>query len=289
MQQIERGIYYEDSFLGVTVGGLVFSHGTIMIDAPLRLEDSRTWRSALINQRSNRLLVYLDAHPDRTLGARAMDCTILAHQKTAQVFRSRSTIFKGQFIETGAAWESYPDAIGIRWASPDIIFTHRTSLHWGGPEVVLEHHPGPTAGATWVVVSAERVVFIGDLVVINQPPFLADADLEGWLESLELLMTSYTDYLIISGRGGVVRKEAIRAQYQLIKNANKGIERLAKHNASPDDTLELIPSLLADFDFDDHQTERFTQRLKYGLYQAYARRYRPSSALEQPVVEDDEA
>ena len=77
MQQIKPGIYFEDGYLGVTLGALVFSHGTIMIDAPLRPEDARAWRSALLNLRggSSRLLVSLDAHLDRTLGTRAMECT----------------------------------------------------------------------------------------------------------------------------------------------------------------------------------------------------------------------
>jgi hypothetical protein len=36
MHQIERGILYEDTYLGVTLGALVFSHGVIIIDAPIR-------------------------------------------------------------------------------------------------------------------------------------------------------------------------------------------------------------------------------------------------------------
>jgi glyoxylase-like metal-dependent hydrolase (beta-lactamase superfamily II) len=290
MQQIERGIFYEDTFLGVTVGGIAFSHGTIMIDAPLRAEDARAWRSMLLNQRggSNRLLVNLDSHPDRTLGARALDCTILAHQKTAQVFRSRPTIFKGTLVESGSAWELYPEAIGMRWVTPDITFTHSMSLHWGGPEVILEHHPGPTPGATWAVIPAEKVLFVGDLVVINQPPFLAYAEMEEWLEALDLLQTSYSDHLIISGRGGLVMKDAIQKQHQHIRNVLKGIEKLAKRNAAPEDTEELLPSLLSDYSIDNQLREFYTHRLRYGLHQYYARRYRPTSALEQPQVEDEE-
>ncbi len=137
MQQIERGIIFEDSYLGVTVGGIASSQGTIMIDAPLRPEDTRSWRSALLNQRggSSRLLVHLDAHPDRTLGARSLDCTIVAQQKTAQVFRNRPTVFKGQNAQTGAAWEVYSEAVGIRWATPDITFTQKMI-----PRAVLKKH-----------------------------------------------------------------------------------------------------------------------------------------------------
>lgn len=290
MQQVDREIYYEDTYLGVVLGGLVFPHGTIMIDAPLRLEDARSWRSALLNQRggSNRLLVNLDAHPDRTLGAKTIDCTVIAHQKTAQVFRSRPTIFKGQNTPTGSAWESYSEAIGMRWASPDITFSQRMSLHWGGPEILLEHHSGPMAGSCWAIIPAEKVVFVGDMVTVNQPPFFANAEFDDWLTNLELLLSDFNEYLIIGGRGGLASKKAIAGQIQVLKNAAKGIEKLVRRNAGPEATESLIPQLLVDYTFEPEWTEVYTQRLRYGLYQYYARHYRPSSSLEPPVVEEDE-
>lgn len=290
MQQIERGIYYEDSYLGVTLGGFVFAHGMIMIDAPLRSEDARSWRAGLLNQRggTNRLLVNLDAHPDRTLGARAMDCTIVAHQKTAQVFRNRPTIFKGQSIETGASWETYNDAIGMRWAMPDITFTQKMSLFWGGPEIILEHHPGPAQGAIWVIIPANKVVFVGDMVVSDQPAFLANADLAAWSEGLELLVSSYKEFLIVGGRGRPVVAESAKNQLTFIRNIAKHMERLAKRNAPPEATEDLIPALLADFSFPAERHEIYWQRLRYGLYQYYARHYRPSNSLEQHRLEDSE-
>jgi glyoxylase-like metal-dependent hydrolase (beta-lactamase superfamily II) len=290
MQQIERGIYYEDGYLGVTLGGLVYSHGTIMIDAPLRADEARTWRSALLNQRggSNRLLINLDAHPDRTLGARSMECTIVAHQKAALVFRNRPTIFKGQNAETGSIWENYTDAIGVRWANPDITFSDRMSLYWGGPEVVLEHHPGPSIGAIWVLIPEAKVVFIGDAVVMEQPPFLMNADLTAWLETLNLLKNSYKDYLIVSSRGGPVPNEAVRAQIKYLEKVNKGFERLANKNALPEATESLVASLLSDFSITSPELkEKYTQRLRYGLLQYYLRSYRSEGILEELEDESD--
>jgi hypothetical protein len=139
MEHIKPGIYYEDAYLGVTLGALVTSHGTMMIDPPLRPEDARSWRSSLINQRggSNRLLVLLDSHLDRTLGARTMESTIISHLQTAHTFSNRPAIFKGQSFESGSEWESYDDAIGTRWTIPNITFTEHMILHWGGVEVHL--------------------------------------------------------------------------------------------------------------------------------------------------------
>ena len=290
MKQIENGIVYEDGYLGVTVGALIFSQGTILIDAPIRPEDTRAWRAAVMTQRgnANRLLVSLDAHPDRTLGTRALECTIVSHQKAAQVFRNRPTIFKGQSIETGAAWETYSDAIGMRWAAPDITFSERISLHWGTQEVVLEHHPGPTPGSMWVILPAAKVLFVGDTLVINQPPFLAQAELGAWIESLDLLIKTYASYTIVSGRGGVASIEEIRGMRKLLKDILQGTERLAAKNAQPEATQGMIEPLLARFSFPAKLRDLYVARLTYGLHQCFARRYRPTNVIGQPEVEEEE-
>ena len=49
MKQIEQGIFYEDVYLGVTLGALILPHGVVMVDAPLRPEDARSWKSLLLN------------------------------------------------------------------------------------------------------------------------------------------------------------------------------------------------------------------------------------------------
>lgn len=291
MQQIGKGIFIEDTYLGVTVGGMVFPHGTIYVDAPLRIEDTRAWRSALMAQRggSNRILVNLDSHLDRILGSRMMDCTVIAHQKTAQVFRNQPMIFKGQMVEMGASWEDYSDAVGIRWALPDITFQEGLSLHWGGGEVIVDHHPGPTSGACWVSIPSEGVVFTGDILVVGQTPFLAQADIQLWLENLELLQKQFKDFILVSGRGGIASTEDIKILQKGLKKVLRGMERLAKKRAAPEVTESMIPSLLEDFELPGGGRQRDIVRLKYGLYQYYVRSYHQSNSVNHIRLEEDES
>ena len=290
MRQIQRGIFFEDSYLGVTLGGLVFSHGTIMIDAPLRIEDARSWRSMLLNQRggSNRLLVNLDAHPDRTLGARSLECAVVTHQKAANVFRSRSSIFKGQNMEMGAVWEDYEDAIGLRWAIPDITFSDAMSLHWGGPEVLLEYHPGPSIGAIWAIIPEEKVIFIGDTVVLDQPPFLAEAEIPAWLETLDHLLDGYRDYIIINSRNGLVTVEQVQTQKAYLLNAQQLIQEYIETKEQPAAMEELIPQLLDGLNFPNRWREKYQQRLRYGLYQYHSHHSGSPSPVDVPVVPDSD-
>jgi hypothetical protein len=152
MKQIEPGIYYEDGYPGVTLGALAFPHGIIMIDAPLRAEDARAWRSALHN---------LPGGPNR---------------KTAQVFRNRPSIFKGQNGESGAEWEVSNDVLGNRWAVPDITFAHRIFFQWGGPQVTFEHHPGPALGSIWAIIPDAHIVCCSCPPIRITPSSAAAAD-----------------------------------------------------------------------------------------------------------------
>ncbi|HZD57673.1 MAG TPA: MBL fold metallo-hydrolase [Anaerolineales bacterium] len=283
MHQIEDGIYYEDAYSGVTLGAIILSHGTILIDSPLRGEDARSWRATLVNMggSTNRVLVNLDAHPDRTLGTRAMDTTIVTHHKTALTFRNRPTIFKGQNQDSGADWEMNDEVIGTRWSTPDITFTQQLVFHWGEPEVILEHHPGPALGSIWTIVPAAKVIFVGDAIIPEQPPFLAHADLPAWIESLDVLLATYRDYTIICGRGGPVGAEAVRAQKSYLKKILKGLERVAKRSAGPEMTEGLIAGLIKDLSIPSKLQEHYVQRLRNGLYQYYSRHYRPVEAPEE--------
>ena len=280
MQAIAKDIYIEDGYPGVTLGVISLAHGLLQIDAPPSPEDARMWRAALLSLGggSERLLVNLDAHPDRTLGARAMDCTVVVHEKTAQVFRSRPNTFKAQGEDTGADWENIPGLGNVRWVLPEITFSHQMTLHWDeNAPIILENHPGPSLGATWVILPEEKVVFIGDAVLNNQPPFLASADIPAWLETLKLLLSSsYRGWLVVSGRGGLMNVDAIRAQRDYLEQVLHKIEKLAKKKHAPEGIENLVAPLLNPFKIPANRQQKYAQRLRYGLSHYYSRHYHPA-------------
>ena len=139
MESIAKHVMIEDQYPGVTLGVIVHTHGLTQIDAPPSPEDGRSWRASLMNLGSgpDRILINLDAHPDRTLGVRAMDCSVIAHENTAEVFRNRPSTFKSQSDETGANWESISGLTGIRWVAPEISFTNTMTLNHDNGAIIL--------------------------------------------------------------------------------------------------------------------------------------------------------
>ncbi len=277
MQELAHHVYIENAYAGVTLGAINWSHGLVLIDAPFRMEDTRSWRSALLNLGGgvDRILVNLDSHYDRTLGVRGMDCTIVGHEKITDAFRNRPVTFKTTGAETGGEWELHNNLGSIRWVPPEITFTERLIIHWSESPLILEYHPGPSVGAIWAVLPDQYVAFVGDALVPDQPPFLAD--LPRWIETLRpLIQGEYQDYLLVSGRGGLVAHQQVRRQIQQLEKIQNQLETLANQKAPANETRQLVPGLLADFEIPAEREALFRQRLIHGLFQYYIRHYQPS-------------
>lgn len=280
MDAIAKNVYIEERYLGVTLGVIIQPRGLIQIDAPPSPEDGRTWRASLMGMGNGpeRVLINLDAHPDRTLGVRAMDCTVIAHEKTAQAFRNRPNTFKAQGDETGANWESIPGLGSVRWAPPEISFVEKITIHWSETPIILESHPGPSSGAIWVTLPEEKVIFVGDAVLKGQPPFLAHADLPAWIEMLKLLQEpEYKGFTIVSSRGGVVTQQIVRNQSDILKRIYDKVDKLAKKKPANPGTDKLAEAILKDFKAPAARQKQYLQRLRYGLQHYYTRHYQPSS------------
>ncbi len=276
MEEIAPHIFIETGYAGVTLGAINWPHGLILIDSPFRLEDTRSWRAALQNLGTavDRLLVNLDGHFDRTLGARAMDCTILGQEKMAQVFKNRPVTFKIQASISGGEWEFYNGLGSIRWAPPEITFTDRLQIHWDNSQLILESHPGPSIGSIWAILPEEHVLFLGDTVVASQPPFLASADIPAWIEALHVLLTpTYQNYLLVSGRGGLIPQAQVRRQLAFLEKARQALDTLAERKAPPEETAGLVPFLMVDFKLPADRQVLFEQRLRWGLSRYYVRQY----------------
>lgn len=271
MQEIADGVFIEDSYAGVVLGAVSMDTGLLMIDAPIFAEDARSWRSSMMNFSSvgNRLLASMDAHHDRSLGLRNMECRLIGHEALKDEYRSRPVSIKAQIQDTGAEWEELNGLGSIRWLSPEITFSEHLFLNWGEQPVRLEYHPGPAVGSTWAVVPHAKAVFIADTVIANMPPFLHQANIPDWLESLEVLKNEYSDYLLISGRSGIVTLKDVEAQIKFLEKTESLLKRALRRKYGVGDLNSSINKLVNDFP----DESIYQKRLAYGFAQCYQQNY----------------
>jgi glyoxylase-like metal-dependent hydrolase (beta-lactamase superfamily II) len=281
MKKLKNHIYYETSYTGATVGALLFSNDTLLVDAPLKPDESRAWLSDLskAGAKPRRLAINLDSHPDRTLGTQTLDAQVLAHRETGRQFRRRAAIFKALKQESGAEWEETPGLSGLRWVLPRVTFTDYTLLHFDDRELRLELHPGPGSGACWLISPADKVVFVGDALVIGEPPFLAQADIPAWLKQLDLLGSrAFRGYTIIAGRGGKTTSKDIADLRKLLKAVEEKLRALAKRKSAATEIDKLAVKLAEKFKGPAKRRPLYVQRLKYGMHNYFSRRYQPGKS-----------
>lgn len=276
MKKLIKDVYLETGYAGVVLGAIKFERGVMMIDAPLRAEDGQSWKEDLsgMGVGLDRMLINLDSHFDRVLGAKEMGFAVLAQQETVDIFNQRPAVFKAQQKESGSEWETLTGLSGIRWQYPEITFSDKIKFNWGKKEIYVEHHPGPEPGAAWVVLPTKKVVFVGDAVVVKQPPYLASANLKVWMDTLDVLLEApYSGYKIISGRSGLVTEKDIQTMKKLLKDIDKKMDKLGKRKAPAQGTEALVDKIVANFSTSAKYKKMHMQRVKHGLFHYYTKQY----------------
>ncbi len=269
MQEIEKDVFIESKYSGVVIGAIFAEQSCILIDAPFRIDDVKDWKSQLAKikrSRCERLLVNLDTHLDRTLGVKGMECPVILQVNGLSMVKNRSTALRSQEVEAGAIWESYDGLGNMRWVSPEITFENDLHIQLGGKNITLEHHAGANPAGVWVKLTEEKVLFVGDSLLVNQPPFLAFADLELWLEDIHLLLSNeYRDYKIIGGRDGLLQREDIKEMRDQLKSMAASLDRLKEKGIVVETAALQASKWIKKYDASPENLDIYLNRLKWGL------------------------
>lgn len=276
MQEIASNVFIETDYSGVTLGAINWQRGLLLIDAPFLPDDIRQWRTSTmtLNHSIERLMINLDEHYDRTLGSRQFECVVIGHERITQLFKDRPLAFKPQTIETGAEWESFNNLGSIRWSAPEITFSDTMEIHWDDHTLLLQSHPGPSTAAIWAVLPEEQIVFVGDAIVPAAPPFLSNADLNAWMQTLaDLQKPDFKRFTMISGRGGVITQNDIKNQVKNLEKIAKVIEKLNEKAPNQEEIVKAVHVILKNYDTPKDKEQQYFLRLRYGLIQYLRRQF----------------
>jgi len=233
MQELTPTVSIQQNALGLYTGIIQTKDGTILIDSPYRTDEPKNWGSRTGKSEAI-FLVLLDTQYDRTLSAKG---------DSHEMIGSTSRPF-----------------------SPEISFDENMNLFFGGSDVLLEHHPGSNVAGIWAILPKEKVIFVGDSVMVNQPPFLAYSNPAAWAADMKLLASrAYKGYQIVSSRAGLVTQEQVRTMGKLMAFIENSIATLKEKNADLDTYLELIPRILKRIEYSPAEGELFFNRLRWGL------------------------
>lgn len=272
MQKLADKVYAESGFLGVTVGAVVTGQGVVCIDTPTHPADARKWRLRLaqLNQKPIQYVVNLDHHRDRVIGNQWFEAAVIAHEAATDLIRSYPDQFRATLSESGADADLVSELAGVKVIPPQLTFTRELILSKGGPEIHVEHRGGSSPGACWVHLPKGKVIFLGDLLTLNAPPFLADADLERWVELLsELKKARYRDYTFVPGRGPVTDQKSLSGFISYLNTVKRKVSRYYDSDRPKSELAALVPGLLATFNPANGVRDLYARRIRFGLERLY--------------------
>ena len=266
MQKIAPNVYLEDKYIGVNLGLVVIGKELLLVDSPLHTEDVNEWFKVISERGRPKFLVLLDSHPDRVLGSRTLSLPAIAQDQTLTTIREWADTFKGNAHPIGAEADHLKRITGVNNAIPEITFSERMVIHMGGKEIVFLHRPGPRPGSMWMVIPDLSVVFVGDTVTMDEPPYVGVAVIEAWLNNLdELRGSDMKSYTLISSCGGRIDRMDINHMARFLRKVQSRVEKLENDKTRDDEIEHLAIDLMGDFTIRSIQQDLILKRLKTGL------------------------
>ncbi|NLN70030.1 MAG: hypothetical protein GX142_04505 [Chloroflexi bacterium] len=269
MEEIAQQVFIEQCFSGVVTGALKLHRGLIIIDSPCRPDEWKAWQKKLIHLGSGaaQLMILLDTHPDRLLNMPPIEAPILVQENALEIFHNLPIATRP--LEKPSTLEPEPDDMPqqTRWSLPDLCYTQQISLYWDDEPVVVTHQPGAHLAGSWVRYETEKVIFIGDSVVVNQPPFLAWCSIDRWIEELTWLGSDFfKHHKIISGRDGVISQRSINNMVKFLFHLKEVVSELLLMDDPDKDIVQELPGLLKYFHFERELKEQYQKRLSEELH-----------------------
>jgi glyoxylase-like metal-dependent hydrolase (beta-lactamase superfamily II) len=252
MKKLHKCVYYHATSDGMNVGCVLGDDGIISIDLPVPAEEARAWRAQLAELSDKPLRAIVFTSPDRVSSEALAAISPMPGALSLPAF-----IHEAGFAQLYSALEaSQPRAlepltpVQLREHAvlPDATFTDGMTLVAGSASplfVDVTFAGGYSPGSACVAVRDTGILFTGDLVAHQEPPSLAGANLDVWLEALANLRRNRKVTTLVPGRGPAGSPDIAAEAQAYLKAARAGVQRLVKARRERSDVSTLMPDLLA--------------------------------------------
>lgn len=270
IQEIASNIFVETEYHGANVGFVVTSEGVILVDTPMLPNDARLWQEE-IKQRTSQEIRYIintDHHRAHIVGNQYFpQATVMAHefawknmQSYGDSFRTRLLNLYGDRIpEAAEEWKQH-----LEITLPEITFTDRTILFSGDKEIQMIPVGGHTPATTVIYFPNEKLLFAGDLVVTDRPPFLSQGNTKEWLQALTYLRKLQYD-ILIPGHGEVTGKEATERMSEFLRLVRRKVRSAYRAGLSKADTARSLRYLIHQWPIPPFEKPKADRRFKSSL------------------------
>ncbi len=180
-------------------------------------------------------------HGDHTFGNQVFknSKTIIAHKNV------RDTLIKsGQNHLSLFKTFGLPGMDEVEVTPPNIVYEKGMEIWLGGYRLQLLYHgKGHTNGDTIIFIDQLRTVITGDLVFNKKIPYMADAYIEEWIESLNYIELLKNE-TVIPGHGPIGGRPTIIAMKHYLIDLKEHVLQQLKDKKSLEETQNAVEPIL---------------------------------------------
>ncbi|MCG3210793.1 MAG: hypothetical protein FOGNACKC_04427 [Anaerolineae bacterium] len=270
IQEIADGVFVDLDYEGANVGCILTDEGAIVIDSPMIPTEAKHWAETVSKLSSRVLYVFnTDHHRAHILGNQFFDAPILAHE----VAWKEMSNYKDTFIErTKNLFKKRPDVQkqldDIDIIKPELAFTGRLLMNRGGREIHFIHMGGHTPATSGVFLPEEKILFTGDLVVVNEHPALGQCDSEEWLTKLRWLRKQKYA-MIVPGHGPLCNVEASEPVSDYIRSMRAKVRKQFKAGRTKAEAAVVISQMIDYFPYRQGEKSMIEKRIRAGVSRVY--------------------
>lgn len=227
-----------DSF-GANAGIIIGDREVVVVDTLVSAREADRFLKDIraITDKPIRYAVDTHYHLDHAFGNAVFagtGATVVAHEKCREEMKDKAGAVLTNANDYGLTAE---DMAGTTIALPTITFSRKMSLELDGVEVQLLYiEPSHSQGSIMVYLPSEKTVFAGDVLFTDYYPYMGEADITGWVTTLDFLAGLDAD-AIIPGHGPVSGKKDIAEMKEYILAFDSLAGELAAGPGTPEEKI----------------------------------------------------
>ncbi|MEZ4831271.1 MAG: MBL fold metallo-hydrolase [Caldilineaceae bacterium] len=152
---------------------------------------------------------------------------------------------------------------------PHLTFTESAKLLYGGREVQLIFLGGHTPATSIAWLPEERICFAGDVVWVDQHPYMAQADTLQWIEALRYVRELDPEQ-IVPGHGPVCTPEVTYKVEEYIAFMRERVRDYYHQGKTKNETKSgLVSEMVEWFPVPPERKAKIESQIKSGLNRVY--------------------
>jgi cyclase len=211
-EELAPGVFINTNYRGCTPGFVHTVDGIVLIDGPLIPKQALDWRGQIEDQYPGLPFLYMintDHHRGHALGNQYfMPVSVIAQERAYKEMSGYTENFKERVRNSFKREPEIQAQLShIMIVPPHITFTNRAKLLHGDRTIELIYVGGHTPATSIVWLPGERVCFVGDILWVDQHPYMAQGNTLEWLHALQLIRDLGAEVLV-PGHGPVCGPDA---------------------------------------------------------------------------------